>query len=338
LSRLMRIEVMGRLVAVLLTASGSACAILGCDEISHVAEGSATTSSSGSGLTGSTGGQPLTCTSDLECPGGKVCDTPEMKCVPGCHFNSDCSTGDPCVCSDGLECQCPLSDGGNACEVGTCRTDTCAHDTSLCPDGDDCVATADGGSICERDPRAGVLCQPCALGAGAGSGSPRCAVPGAQAADFCLVEGSGTFCGVDCLNQSCPSGYACNDVTVLTQRFCSSDAQCVQSKIACVPDGGGNDCPSDSQCIDSGGGGFCGGHCLLNEDTSNGYCTCVSDSDCPKDSCTGGYCQMSLQPCLVGPSGDAFCTSFVTCVDVQGTRACLLGRNCTPKQGLACPL
>jgi hypothetical protein len=47
------------------------------------------------------------CNSDLDCGIGQICDLAETTCVPGCHSNGDCLIGEPCVCSNGLECQCP---------------------------------------------------------------------------------------------------------------------------------------------------------------------------------------------------------------------------------------
>jgi hypothetical protein len=41
---------------------------------------------------------------------------------------------------------------------------------------------------------------------------------------------------------------------------------------------------------------------------------------------------------VVGASGDAFCASFVSCVDFQGVRGCFVGRNCGPTHGLHCPI
>jgi len=290
------------------------------------------------------------CSTDLDCPIGQICDPHQTMCVPGCHSNGDCPLDEPCTCSTGLECQCPPDSGvdpatydRSTCEVGTCRTDTCAGDTSLCPYNDDCVGMGDGGlSVCEPDPRMEVLCQDCSLAAA--SSGQECPVPGAQGADFCLIDlhGLNTFCGVDCSQgQGCPSGYECDDVIILTQNPCGSASACTPSSIKCADSDGGSDCPSDSQCVNGPSGGkVCAPYCVADEGNGEGFCTCVTDSDCPQDNCepTTATCAISQQPCVVGPSGDAFCRSFISCVDLEGTRGCFIGRNCAPTHGLHCPI
>jgi hypothetical protein len=263
------------------------------------------------------------CNTDLDCPIGQICDLHQTMCVPGCHTIGDCPLQEPCVCSNGLECVCPPDAGGafvdpatvdrSTCEIGACRTDTCAGETSLCPYNDTCEGKSDGGlSVCERDPRMDVLCQNCSLGAGA-SGD-ECVVSNAQGADFCLIDlhGGNLFCGVDCSQgQACPSGYECDDVIILTQNPCTGSAQCAH-----------------------------GGTCVADEGNGQGFCTCTSNADCPQDNCetTTATCRISQQPCVVGPSGDAFCRSFISCVDVDGTSGCFIGRNCAPTHGLHCPI
>ncbi len=291
------------------------------------------------------------CSTDLDCPIGQICDLHETMCVPGCHTNGDCPLQEPCTCSTGLECACPPDAGGtfvdpatydrSTCEVGACRPDTCAGDTSLCPYNDTCFGKPDGGlSVCERDPRMQVLCQDCS-GQIAGS---ECALSNEQGANFCLIDPheSNLFCGVDCSQgQSCPSGYECDDVIVLTSNLCTSDASCLASKkISCTPGDGGTGCPTDTQCVGSGSAAQCGGFCAVNEGDPQGYCTCVADSDCPQDACepTTATCRISQQPCQVGSGGDAFCRSFITCVDFGGERGCFIGRNCAPTHGLHCPI
>jgi hypothetical protein len=285
------------------------------------------------------------CSSDLDCPIGTICAVLQGSCVPGCHSNGDCPRGDPCTCANGSECSCPI-DGGDfvdpagydrsQCEIGACRTDTCAGDTSLCPYNDDCTGQPDGGlSVCEPDPRMNVLCQNCTIGPGATG--DECSVPASQGADFCLIDlhGGNLFCGVDCSQgQGCPSGYECDDVVVLTQNPCASDSQCTPSKIACSGDA---NCPTDSQCTASG---QCGGFCVADEGNGQGFCTCVTNADCPQDTCEQetGTCRISQQPCVVGPTGDATCAAYVSCVDLDGVRGCFIGRNCAPTHGLHCPI
>jgi hypothetical protein len=234
----------------------------------------------------------------------------------------------------------PATYDRSTCEVGACLTDTCAGDTSLCPYNDDCTGQPDGGlSVCEPDPRINVLCQDCTVTPGS---NDECTVEGAQGADFCLIDlhGGNLFCGVDCSQpgQTCPSGYECDDVIILTQNPCGSDAQCTPSSIPCTPGDGGNGCPTDSQCVGSGANARCGGFCEADEGNGEGFCTCVTDADCPRDTCDEGTCRISQQPCVVGPTGDATCAAYISCYDLQGTRGCFIGRNCAPTHGLHCPI
>ncbi len=231
----------------------------------------------------------------------------------------------------------PATFDRSTCAVGICRTDTCAGDTSLCPYNDVCTGQADGGSVCKPDPRMQVLCKDCALGAG--SAGQECPIPGAQGADFCLIDlhGGNLFCGVDCSQgQGCPSGFDCDDVIILTQNPCGSSSGCAPSTIKCKDTDGGNGCPTEAQCVD----GVCAPLCVADEGNGQGFCTCVTDSDCPQDSCepTTATCQISQQPCVVGAAGNAFCRSFITCVDLQGESGCFIGRNCAPSHGLYCPI
>ena len=294
---------------------------------------------------------PGSCGADPDCTLGSVCAadpaTPaQTTCMPGCHSNGDCPLGQPCVCASGAECACPPTDGGfldparydrTQCEIGTCRADTCANDTSLCPYNQNCVGSDGGSSTCQPDPRLGVLCQNC-MGSVAGQA---CGLPGSQGANFCLIDphASNLFCGVDCSQgQSCPSGYECDDIIILTQNLCSTNQDCAPSKIACDPQIDAGICPSDSRCAGSGASGACAGYCVIGEGNPQGFCTCVTDSDCPKDVCdtTSRRCSISQQPC--DPSSPATCGSIISCVDFAGERGCFIGRNCAPSQGLHCPL
>ena len=300
------------------------------------------------------------CGTDLDCPFGTVCDSTTQLCLAGCRSTGDCPSGDggtivPCVCGDGLECQCPPpGDGGfidpatydrSKCPIGSCEPGNCAGDTADCPYNDSCVAPeADGGSwSCQPDPRDVVLCQGCTYTPGTVSA---CGAGNTGGANFCLLDlenptGGTTFCGVDCSHgESCPSGYECDDVIILTQNPCSSDQSCNPSQIACDPelDGGGS-CPVDTRCApESASTGHCGGYCIMAEGEAGGFCSCVTDSDCPHDTCdtTSRSCTISQQPC--DPSNPATCNAVVSCVDFGGARGCWIGRNCAPTHGLHCPL
>jgi len=290
------------------------------------------------------------CGSDRDCPIGTICSPQSQSCVQGCHSNGDCPLDNPCVCSNGAECLCPPADAGggdpgsydrSTCEVGACRTDTCANDTNMCAYGDTCVPGGDGGlSTCQTDPRASFICSPCTESAGSSSACGPANDPGA---DFCLIDlGTQTlFCGADCSSgQSCPSGYFCDDVIVLTPSgapICNTSNDCPRTGPVCVPDGG--TCPSGTLCLPSTDGkNRCTGQCVFAEGEHTGFCTCVTDQDCPKDTCesaTNG-CSTSLQPCIPGPTDT--CSFHIACVETGGARGCFIGRNCVPGHGLHCPL
>ncbi len=286
------------------------------------------------------------CGSDLDCSLGYICSAASATCVPGCHSNGDCTVGVPCVCGNGAECRCPLPDAGavdpasydqRLCEVGTCNASTCADDTSLCPYNDLCVGGGDGGlSVCQPDPRTDVLCQNCA-GSVAGHS---CGTTNNSGANFCLIDLTfgNLYCGVDCSHgQTCPSGYSCDDVIILTQSPCGRDQDCAPTGSHCDPDAG-TGCPLDTRCAGAGATGQCAGFCEKAEDATTGFCSCVTDTDCPKDICDSvtNTCSISQQPC--DPSVSAICTSVIKCVDFGGARGCYIGQNCAPTHGLKCPL
>jgi hypothetical protein len=295
------------------------------------------------------------CGSDIDCPFGQYCPASHL-CTPGCHSSSDCGMnggqGVACLCPDGNECICP-PDGGplgpdpsydrSLCTLGTCRSDTCAGDTSLCNTGQSCLpAATDGGlSTCEPDPRLNILCQNCLGTFHPGQANP-CSVPGSTGANFCLLDplsnGSQANCGVDCnLGQGCPSGYQCDDVLILTGSICRSDQDCVPPGAQTCSSSA--QCPVDSQCTlgqpPHASGLHCGGYCTGAEGAQTGFCTCVQDSDCPIDTCDStGVCRITQQPCIPGSQNSC---GALRCIDVQGTKLCLIGRNCYPSAGLRCP-
>ena len=290
------------------------------------------------------------CGSDVDCPIGTICDPVGQTCIQGCHSNGDCPIDNPCVCSNGAECLCPPPDAGSSdpasfdrstCEVGACRADTCANDTSMCAYNDTCVPGTDGGlSTCQLDPRASYLCSPCTESAGTSSA---CGPSSSPEANFCLID-LGTdalFCGADCSSgQSCPSGYICDDVIVLTPSgspTCSSSAQCPRTGPLCDVNDAGT-CPSGTLCLQSTDGYRCTGQCVFNEGEHTGFCTCVTDQDCPKDTCqdSSRRCSTSLQPCIPGQNDS--CSFHIACVETGGARGCFIGRNCGPGHGLHCPL
>jgi hypothetical protein len=253
------------------------------------------------------------------------------------------------VCSNGAECLCPPPDAGNVdpgsydrstCEVGACRTDTCANDTSMCAYGDTCIASGDGGlSTCQTDPRT-FLCSPCTESAGTSSACGPTSDPGAN---FCLIDlgTNALFCGADCSSgQTCPAGYICDDVIVLTPTgapICSTSSDCPRTGPLCNASDPSS-CPSGTLCLPATDGYRCTGECVFGEGEHQGFCTCVTDQDCPKDTCesTTRRCSTSLQPCIPGTADS--CSFHIACVETGGARGCFIGRNCGPDHGLHCPL
>ena len=336
------------------TADGSGYGPCQCGSSTGATGSGGTTGSSGGAEVGSTGGS-MGATSGTSSGGGTSTSGRSYVIGTGCRPTvTACPPQAPdCVrdrldggyfcslpCTSSSQCQAvgDLDDAGIPyCNGAYCEVTCGLGDAGLfCPYNEVCVQSDSGPSLCELDPRLGVLCQDCTVGAGA-SGD-ECGVANAQGADFCLIDlhDDNTFCGVDCSQgQSCPSGYECDDVIVLTQNPCISSSQCSTSAIACTD--GGNECPSDSRCSSNG---YCAGLCVADEGNGQGFCSCVTDSDCPQDNCetTTATCRISQRPCVVGSSGDAFCRSFITCVDVEGTRGCFIGRNCAPASGLHCPV
>ncbi|MBX7101405.1 MAG: putative metal-binding motif-containing protein [Myxococcaceae bacterium] len=97
------------------------------------------TAGGGSGGSGGGGGSRVGCISDVQCPGGMVCEgctDGRFSCVPGCHDKSQCRTDE--ICGGGVVCKtCP-------CPSGWCQRDPC-----LDKDGDGYVeGAANNGITC----------------------------------------------------------------------------------------------------------------------------------------------------------------------------------------------
>jgi len=119
-----------------------------------------------------------------------------------------------CACSNADECEskyCLLSSQGKVC------ADYCIDS---CPEGWQCLpvalpgAGADVQFLCVE--RSVYLCQPC-------ESNGDCAALGFEGMDKCVDYGeAGSYCGIDCSETACPSGYECNE-----------DDQCVASSGEC---------------------------------------------------------------------------------------------------------
>lgn len=273
------------------------------------------------------------CSIDLQCPEGHVCDADTSTCVPGCRTHGDCGYREVCLCEtdgglDGCECNAETEEGRRFCAKGTCFAGTCADD-SHCEWGQVCVENPDPTNplkVCVDDTR-GPFCELCKLEPG--NAFDRCD----GAANYCLRDTTGPmpyFCGVNCVNgEPCPNGFTCADVLVLTSAECTSNDSCSPpaSAPACESD---DDCQRPSgRCVD----GRCAGFCLVHEGGHSGFCSCVTDEECPTQSCDGGYCSISGTRCVK----DEDCRDQIVChVGQNGYGYCKIGRNCAPQEGVTC--
>lgn len=274
------------------------------------------------------------CTSDLHCELGQVCDASRRLCVEGCRSSGDCA-GASCRCGGGA-CACTAGTEAELaqCEIGVCDPGFCANDT-FCAFGEKCGTVADAGTDlpqCYSDYHAEKrpYCKACQVGA---AGDELCGRGG----NFCLIDtvnlGS-YYCGVDCSEgQVCPRGYACQPIREFPQ-----DQTCSDTK-AC-PDEPSQPCATDAQCaagtvcnVPPGAtSGFCRGVCTGSEGGKLGVCGCVTDDDCSQNVCTNNQCSRTGKACV----GDEDCFP-VRCVDTgTGYRACRVGLNCAPANGLTC--
>lgn len=258
------------------------------------------------------------CTSDVQCALGEVCDEVRFQCVPGCRETGDCPLG--------LVCRC---DGGRlTCPVGRCEGHRC-DDDSFCRYGERCLADDAGDRRCAKDER-GPFCDGCQVEPGSFTRCPG----GEDDANFCLLDRKvsffRTYCGVDCSQgQECPWGFDCRNILVLTGALCQHDTDCPAHGPPCTTDA---DCPAGRCDL---GTRRCGGQCSFNEDSKKGFCTCSADAECPRDSCdaTSRRCRITRRPCSL--DGDE-CGHAIYCVNLGTRAACLIGKNCTPAEGLTC--
>jgi hypothetical protein len=270
------------------------------------------------------------CGIDADCTHNNVCSSVLMSCVAGCADNGDCILGWTCVQNE-------------------CRRDFCIT-AADCEIGETCIVET---GQCIRDQR-GPFCQPCQ---NQRTEPPECS----EHANYCLIDSSsqaGYFCGVDCFRgQECPSGYNCSNVIILTQSTCGG-SRCEVG--FCRGMDAGTPCNEDADCDYALPQGTCtkeGQVCRAGEGDVRGHCTCVDDSDCPRDECRdanivefcdNGTCSVSEAAC----SNTADCPqnnlghcliSGHRCYDNQDcdiiscvNGGCLIGANCAPEEGLSC--
>ena len=270
------------------------------------------------------------CSSDLQCALGQVCDTAKSACVAGCRTNGDCN-GSACRCGD-VACTCTgtTPEERARCSIGVCDAYFCAG-PDFCRYGETCGSPDGGRASCFNDYDSNVrpYCDSCTFGGGlniCGTG-----------ANYCLIDTRhpGSFyCGADCSEgQSCPRGYACQDVIVVsTQSQCNAASPACPSNAA-LPCASDTDCKRGGTCVKAAGAstGSCAGRCGISEGDTTGFCTCQVDSDCAQETCSKGECNISRKKCV----NDTDCRA-IRCVDFEGGGGCLIGQNCAPDQGLSC--
>lgn len=270
------------------------------------------------------------CSVDSQCQLGHICDTVSNSCVKGCRSHGDCLYGDACLCSDGeggvAPCTCDVldEDGRRDCQPGVCESDVCG-DTSFCEPGQVCKQSVDGVQWqCEDDYR-GPYCEGC-------DATPGSSVCG-SASNFCLTDsytpGAPPHCGVDCSQgQECPAGFTCSDVLRPTQNSCTSHESCKPPPGApsCEEDA---DCPPGARCDD----GLCAGKCNGWEGSSvAGWCSCLTDEECPTQTCVAGRCDITGALC----QDHEDCQGQIVCLNEGEVGYCKIGENCAPAPGLTC--
>lgn len=275
------------------------------------------------------------CTTDLHCALGQVCDTKKTTCVDGCRKDGDCP-GTSCRCGD-APCACTGSTPEELarCALGTCDPTFCST-PDFCRFGETCSVIPDGGvpyAQChdDYDPVRRPYCDNCTYGGGV-------SICG-KGPNYCLIDTrhpGGSFCGTDCSQgQSCPRGYACQDViVVMSQWQCSlANPSCpTNPTLPCATDA---ECKHGGHCAKAPGmpNGTCAGACAVDEGDSTGFCTCQVDADCAQETCNLGECSISRRPCTQASD----CQQHpIRCVDFAGGGGCLIGQNCAPTSGLSC--
>ena len=245
------------------------------------------------------------CGSDAHCVAGQVCDVQAQRCIDGCYDHSDCPLYS--ICQKAVD---------TPTTRGACLSDRCG-DRSYCAYGEVC-----NGGMCAVAPDPN-HCIPCDPASPTACGDP---------ANFCLINvdydasdpstGASNYCGVECdpANDTCPNGYNCSGVILLTQDLCTQNSECCDAANAaeCCPDG---DRSCDNKRI-----------CVGGEGHTRGSCTCLTDEDCAIDkvppSCLGSCAGLGIQQCT--SDADCITTCQFKCQWPQppGGQACTQDSEC----------
>jgi hypothetical protein len=311
------------------TCVDGACVPSGCDpacgagETCNEATGVCESASTGDG------GLCDTCSADSDCgaPGARcvTLGATGRVCGAACTSESDCQEGFACFDfsgSTGRQCI-PRSGSCTDCITAGCSGGQVCDTTS-----GDCVAPTPACGTCTTDAQCG-------------------------AGSFCAPLGTGRVCLKGCAGTSCPTGYTCNETTLVGEQVCAPDsgscsscdltaADCSGATpeldpvacrcVGCVTAsdcGAGETCTQSGQCLRQRGTCSTSTDCGATGYCVEGYCVdCLTPSDCSGGQiCTRGACAACECPadqvcdrsgaCIDAPSGD--CRNDNDCVNAATT-------------------
>jgi hypothetical protein len=287
------------------------------------------------------GGQQKCDPAKQSCPEGSTCGLGACKTGP-CADNSYCRYGESCVEeSPGGSRRCVKDTRGPFCEPPTvppggdgyeCRGDSANFpliDTSKGFGSTFCgVECGDAYVSCAKDEECpSGQCDATQFKCGCANDSE------------CPEGGECDLVKKTCRKfRGCPWGFGCSDVLILTRATCGAGGQGGRCELR-----QNRDCATDDDCK----GGECDPEakkcrplCVGGESDVQGFCTCLEDGDCPRDTCgSDGRCQISLQACdPLRPDSCAtiYCKNETDPLTKKSVGYCFIGRNCAPNEGVTC--